>query len=169
MKLIIINLIFILLSGHPDKGSGYAVEMHTKETGSLNVNVLTQIERLITKKAGAELQQDSENTFKLNGHEVYTSVTIRKYAPDVYEESFYEIKNPANEYRLRLTKHPNGDSVLAIFIKENEKVINCHAAFDKQGKMYEEDPWGTNQGYTIDIFKFYQQYRDIFSKRVDGI
>ena len=168
MKIIVIKLALVLLWGSPDKGPECSAEMHTKESGSLNLKTLNQIETLLTKKAGAELKEDNENLFTLNGYSVHTSVTVRKYAPDIYEESFYEIQNPNNEYRLRLTKHPNGDSILAILMKKNEETINYHAAFDSQGKMYEEDPWGIGKGYTIDIFKIYQKYLQIFSQKIDA-
>jgi len=168
MKIIILKLVFVLFLGSPDKGPEYSAEMHTKESGSLNLKTLNQIETLLTKKAGAALKEDNENLFTLNRYSVHTSVTIRKYAPDIYEESFYAIQNPNNEYRLRLTKHPDGDSILAILMKENGETINCHAAFDAQGKMYEEDPWGIDKGYTIDIFKIYQKYLQIFSQKIDA-
>lgn len=167
MKLLIIKFAFIFLLGDPGNGEEAAC-MHTANTGDLNLRTLEKIESLITKKAGAELIEDNENTFHLNGYYVYTGVTVRRFAPSIYEESFYEIENPDNIYRMRLTKLPNGDQELAVMIKGEEGYENYHAVFNKRGEMFEEDPWGINEGYSIEIFKIYNKYRQIFSQRVDA-
>lgn len=168
MKLFLIKFAFVLFLGNPGVGEGTSNCVHTANTGDLNLQALEQIESLITKKAGAELIEDNENTFQLNGYYVYTGVTVRKFAPSTYEESFYEIENPDNIYRMRLTKLPNGDQELAVMIKGDEGFENYHATFNNQGEMFEEDPWGINEGYSIEIFEIYNKYRQIFSQKVDA-
>lgn len=168
MKLLLIKFAFIFLVGNAGTGQGSSPCMHTANTGDLNLETLEQIQDLITKKAGAELQKDHENSFSLNGYFVYTGVSVRKFAPSTYEESFYDIENPDNIYRMRLTKHPNGEQELAVMIKGDEGYENFHAAFDSQGIMFEEDPWGIDKGYSIKIFEIYNEYREIFSQRVDA-
>ena len=168
MKLLLIKFAFIFIIGNPGTDDGNAAYMHTENTGQYNLEALEQIQDLITKKAGAELQKDHKNSFSLNGYFVYTSVNVKKFAPSTYEESFYDIENPDNIYRMRLTKHPNGEQELAVMIKGDEGYENYHAAFDSQGIMFEEDPWGIDKGYSIEIFKIYNKYREIFSQRVDA-
>lgn len=168
MKLLFVKLALMVWLTNPGAGSDHNTCVHTEESGQFNLETLEQIENLIAKKAGADFSKDNENSFTLNGHFVYTGAKIRKYAPSIYEESFYEIENPENEYRMRLIKYPNGDKELAVLIKENNQIINYHAAFNALGEMFEEDPWGVNEGYSIEIFSAYNNYRTCFSERVDA-
>lgn len=167
MKLLVLSLFYILTLGNPELKSSSS--MHTANSGELNIAELDQIESIIRKKAGAEIEKNHDNSFVLNGQNVYSKVVVRRYSPSIYEESFYEIKNPNNEYRIRLVKNINGDRELAILIREDEKTISYHAVFDSQGMMFEDDPWGKTEGYTIDIFDLYKKYQKIFSQKVDAI
>jgi hypothetical protein len=166
MKFLVLNLAFILALGTLETtGSSLS---HTENSGKINLTVLDQIESLISKKAGAELEENHENSFVLNGHSVYTEVVVHRYGSDIYEESFFEIQNPENEFKLRLTKNINGDRILAILIKSEEGFKSLHACFDKNGKMLEEDPWGMNDGYSIEIFNLYNKYQILYSQRVNA-
>ena len=162
MKLLVLNLAFILALGTPEAAK------HTANSGSLNINALDQIENLIRKKAGAELEKNHENSFTLNGYNVFTGVTEHRFGPKVYEESFYEIKNPENVYRMRIVVEENGDREFAVLIHGNEGNINYHAVFDSNGVMLDEDPWGTYDGYTIEIFDLYKKYRKLYAEKVDS-
>jgi len=150
-------------------GNDKSSMMHTEKSGELNLTTLEQIEDLLSKKAGAKFERHNKNKFTLNGYAVCTEVDMSRFAPDVFEESFYEIANPANVYKLRLIKNPDGSRELAILIQGDEGLMNYHAVFDCSGIMFDEDPWGSNQGYTIEIFDVYKKYQQIFAKRVDGI
>ncbi len=165
MKILLVKLAFILSLGNP--GNNEYSKMHTTESGELNLSKLHQIESLIRKKAGAEFEKSHENSFTLNGYNVYTAVVDRNFGPDIYEESFYDVKNPDNIYKMRLIKNTYGEWELAVLIKENDGVSNYHACFDKFGRMLEDDPWGTHEGYTIEIFDLYRKYRKMYSKKVD--
>ena len=94
---------------------------------------------------------------------------MSRFAPDIFEESFYELENPDNIYKLRLIKHPDGSRELAVLIHGDEGLMNYHAVFDCKGIMFDEDPWDSNVGYTIEIFDMYNKYRQIFLKRVNGL
>lgn len=166
MKILLLKLVFILALWNPETNSSSCI--HTANSGEFNLAELDQIECLIRKKAGAELEKNHENSFTLNGHSVFSEVVIHRYGPSIFEESFYEIQNPNNEYRMRLVKNINGDRELAIMICENDRIVSYHAVFDSQGIMLEEDPWGKADGYSIEIFDLYEKYQKIFSQRVDA-
>jgi len=166
MKILVLKLVFILALGAPETTSSSM--RHTANSSELNLAVLDQIESLISKKAGAELEENHENSFILNGHSVYTEVVVRRYGSSIYEESFYETQNPNNEFRMRLVKDVNGNRELAVMIQGNEGFVNYHACFDLNGNMLENDPWGNGEGYSIEIFDLYKKYRQIYSQRVDA-
>ena len=166
MNILAIKLVFILAFGVPE--SINSSNTHNACSSELNLATLDQIESLICKKAGAELEKNHENSFILNGHDVYTEVVVRNYGPDIYEESFYEIQNPDNEFRMRLVKNVNGDRELAVMIRGKEGFVNYHACFDPNGHMLKNDPWGKNEGYTIKVFDLYKKYQKVYSQRVDA-
>ena len=166
MNILAIKLVFILAFGTPETES--VSHLHTANSSELNLAKLDQIENLISKKAGAELEKNHENSFILNGHDVYTEVVVRNYGASIYEESFYEIQNPDNEFRMRLVKNVNGDRELAIMIRGKEGFVNYHACFDINGHMLEDDPWEKNEGYTIKVFDLYKKYQKVYSQRVDA-
>ena len=166
MKFLLIKLVFILALGNPELDGSSCI--HTVNSGDTNLKSLSKIENLIRKKAGAELEKNHENSFVLNGHNVYTEVVSRKYGSSIFEESFYEIQNPDNVYRMRLVKNETGEYELAVMIHGNEGIENYHACFDITGKMLEEDPWGREDGYTIEIFDLYKKYRKIYSQRINA-
>ena len=165
MNLLVIKFIFILALGAPETES--VSQIHTANSGELNLVALEQIESLISKKAGFELE-NNENSFTLNGHDVYTEVVVRRYGPSIYEESFCETQNPNNKFRMRLVKNINGDQELAVMIQGDNGVISYHACFDSYGNMIEDDPWGIGEGYTIKTFDLYKKYRKVYSQRVDA-
>ena len=165
MNLLVIKFIFILALGTPETES--VSQMHTANSGKFNLVALEQIESLISKKAGFELE-NNENSFTLNGHDIYTEVIVRRYGPSVYEESFCETQNPDNKFRMRLVKNVNGDRELAVMIRGEEGFVSYHACFDLNGNMLEDDPWGKDEGYTIEIFDLYKKYRKIYSQKVDA-
>lgn len=167
MKVLLIKLVFLVVLGNPDS-NGTSCE-HSENSGNNNLATLKQIESLITKKAGAEFQENHINSFVLNGHDVYAKVKKSKFGPSVFEESFFEIDNPENIYKMRIVKDINGDIGFAVLINGEEGNLNYHAVFNSQGKMLEEDPWGNNIGYTIEIFNLYDKYRKIYAERVDAI
>ncbi len=167
MKVLLIKLVFLVVLGTPDTNSTSCE--HSENSGNTNLATLKQIENLITKKAGAEFQESNENSFVLNGYDVYTEVKKSKFGPSVFEESFFEIENPENIYRMRIIKDINGDIEFAVLINGQEGIVNYHAVFDSNGNMLPEDPWGNNEGYTIEIFNLYNKYRKIYAERVDAI
>lgn len=167
MKLLVIKLMLLVALGNPEVLN--ATKNHSATTGKLNLEELKQIESLVRKKAGAELEKSHENSFVLNGHNVYTEVISRRYGPTVFEESFYDINDPENEFRMRLVKNINGDQELAVLIRKNGKVLNYHACFDSNGNMLDYDPWGREDGYSIKIFELYKEYRKIYAQRVDAL
>ena len=166
MNLLVIKLVFVLALGTPETES--ISQLHTANSGEINLAKLDQIASLISKKAGSEVEKNNENSFILNGHDVYTEVVVRNYGPDIYEESFCEIQNPDNEFRMRLVKNVNGDRELAVMIRGEEGFVSYHACFDLNGNMLEDDPWGKDEGYTIEIFDLYKKYRKIYSQKVDA-
>lgn len=167
MKLLLIKFAFLLILGNPESNNASAT--HSESSGDYNLETLKQIESLLKKKAGAELQKNSKNTFQLNGYEVYTGVTCNRFGPSVLEETFYEIENPDNICKIRLVKNDNGDTEFAVLIKTNEGLRNYHAVFDYEGNMLEEDPWGIEEGYTIKTFDLYREYQKLFAQKVDKV
>lgn len=167
MKFLVVKLFIVLALGNSEPTNSSL--KHSANSGELNIAELDQIESIIRKKAGAELEKNHDNYFTLNGQTVYSKVVVRRYSPSIYEESFQEIENPENEYKIRLVKDINGDRELAIFIREGEQIISYHAVFDSEGIMLEEDPWGKNEGYTIEIFDLYKLYQAKFSQKVDAL
>lgn len=165
MQLLFVKLAFILIVVNPGTKSS---STHTENSGTSNLASLEQIEDLISKKVCAKFTHSHETAFELNGYYVYTKADIHRYAPSVYEESFYNVQNPDNVYRMRLVKLPDGEYEFAVLIKGEEGNINCHAVFNSDGSMIKDDPWGTNEGYTIKIFDIYNQYRNIFIQKVDA-
>jgi len=164
MKLLLMHLILFLSIGDPVATDVSA--QHTMHSGNINLSALQEIESLICKKAGAELNNNSENSFILNGCDVFTRVTHR-LGSKIYEESFYEIENPDNIYRIRLVITHEGDWELAVMIPDKNGYINYHAVFDTEGMMIEDDPWGISEGYTIETFDLYNKYRSLYSEKVD--
>ena len=164
MKLLLMHLILFLFIEDPVATDVSA--QHTMHSGNINLMALQEIESLICKKAGAELNKNSENSFVLNGYDVFTRVTHR-LGSKVYEESFYEIENPDNICRMRLVITPEGDWEFAVMIPDKDGYINYHAVFDPEGKMIEDDPWGISEGYTIETFDLYNKYRSLYSEKVD--
>ena len=165
MNILLIKLVFILALGTP--GTTSFSQPHTVNSGELNLATLDQIESLIRKKNENEIKNKNKKSFILNGHNGYTKIVVRRYGSSIYEESFYEIQNPDNEFRMRLVKNINGDSELAVLIRGEEGFVNYHACFDINGYMLEDDPWGKVEGYTIEIFDLYKKYQKIYSQRVD--
>lgn len=159
------TLLFLLLN--PNMGG--EIKCHSENSGDYNIKTLSDIQSDIRKKAGAEFQKSHQNSFVLNGCDVFTSVSEKRFAPTVYEEGFTEIDNPCNVYRMRITQDDEGYIVFAVFIKESDKIENYHAAFDPDGKMLEEDPWGNSEGYSIKIFDLYNKYYKIYSTKVNNI
>ena len=166
MKLLVIKLIFILAFGDPETS---ALALPNSATdGNINIAKLEQIEDLIRKKAGAEIEKNHENSFELNGYSVYTEVTVRNYGQSIYEEAFFEVDHPEKEFRMRLTVNENGERELAVMVHDEKGNVSYHACFDEFGIMFDEDPWGDVGGYTIDVFDLYKKYRNIYSQRVDA-
>ena len=165
MKVLVLKLVFILALGNPESINSSC--QHSADSGELNLTELKQIESLICKKAGAEFEKNHENSFTLNGHNIYTEVVIRRYGLNIYEESFCETQNPNNLFRLRLIKNINGDRELAVMIHEDEELVSYRARFDSNGFMLEDDSWKSDTEYTIEIFDLYKKYRKIYAQRVD--
>ena len=168
MKIFVLNLIFILALGTSET-MGFSPR-HTANSGEKNLATLEQIECLIHKNAGAELKKNYENSFTMNGHNIRTAVVVRRYGSNTYEEFFYEIQKPNNEFRIRLVINPNGNQELAVMIREDEGFNSYHACFDPDGIMLEDDPWGKNdESYTVEIFNLYKKYREIYAQKIDEI
>ncbi len=166
MKILLVKLVFIIALGNPEIDCNTT---HSSNSASANLDELQQIESLIRKKAGAEFNKNSKNSFELNGYNVFTEVTVRNYGPSTYEESFFDVNNPNHIYKMRLVKNTYGEIELAVLIHGEEGIENYHACFDEDGEMFEEDPWGQEENYTTEIFNVYKKYRDIYSKRVDAL
>ena len=167
MKFLIVNLILFLAFGNPDKSN--LSTSHSANTGQYNLNELNQIKTLISKKAGTDFEKNPVNTFTLNGYSVYTKVTEHHYGPSIYEESFYDVQNPENEYRMRLVINPDGERELAVMVHDNNNYINYHACFDEKGIMLDFDPWGEDDTYSINVFGLYDLYQKIYSEKVNKI
>ena len=167
MRTLILILVIILALG--TKETVRSSQPYSPNSSELNLTTLNQIEGLIRKKAGAELEKNSENSFTLNGQFVYSKVVLPRFSPSVYEESFYDLKNPDNVFKIRIVKNINGDRALAIMIHCKDGVVSCHACFDINGNMFIEDPWGKSEEYSIEIFDLYNKYSKIYSQKVDAI
>lgn len=167
MRILILNLVFILALGTTETVK--SSQPHLPHSNELNNTTLNQIEDLIRKKAGAELKKNNENSFVLNGYNVYTEVTVRRFGLSVYEESFYNLENPDKMFRMRIVKDVNGDRELAVMIHSKDGIVSYHACFDITGNMLQEDPWGKGEGYSIKIFDLYNKYRTLYAQSVDAI
>ena len=165
IKIILVSFFFIIMIGTLKAKD--VLNMHTANSGDFNLTALEQIENFIGKKTGIDFN-NYKDSFTLNGYNFNTRVDINRFSPSTYEESFSDTKNPENEFRVRLVKYLNGDQELAIYIHEGNKEINCHAAFDSQGNMLSEDPWGKTEGYTIEIFNLYDKYRKTYYQKVNA-
>lgn len=167
MRILILNIVFILALGTTEtiKSS----QPYSPNSNELNNTTLNQIEGLIRKKAGAELKKNNENSFILNGYNVYTEVIVRRFGLNVYEESFYNVENPDKMFRIRIVEDLNGDRELAIMIHGKDGAVSYHACFDITGNMLQENPWGKNEEYSIEIFDLYNKYRTIYEQSVGAI
>lgn len=168
MKIFVSILVFIIVAGIPETMS--FSPMHSENSGELNLVTLNQIESLIHKKVETDLKKNHKKSFSLNGHNIYTEVVEHRFGANIYKESFYEVQNPNNEFKIRLVINPNGNQELAVIIHCDKEFKNYHACFNPNGIMIENDPWGKNKGnYTIEIFNLYKKYREIYAQKIDEI
>ncbi|NOQ25529.1 MAG: hypothetical protein GQ564_09240 [Bacteroidales bacterium] len=168
MRILVSILVFILVAGIPETMS--FSPMHSENSGELNLRTLDKIESLIHKKVETDHTTNHKKSFSLNGHNFYTEVVEHRFGANIYKESFYEVQNPNNEFRIRLVINPNGNQELAVMIQGDEGFKNYHACFDPDGIMIEDDPWGKDKGnYTIEIFDLYKKYIEIYAQKIDEI
>lgn len=144
--------------------------IHSATSGELNLKTLNEIESIIRKKEESALNKNNKRFYLQNGHKIYRQVAEPRFGANIYKESFYEIQNPNNEFRIRLVVNPDGSQELAIFIRYDEEIKNYHACFDADGVFIEDDPWGKNdESYTVEIFNLYKKYREIYAQKIDEI
>jgi hypothetical protein len=166
LRILVSILVFILVAGIPETMS--FSPLHSENSGELNLRTLDQIESFIYKKIETDQNKNRKKSFSLNGYNVYTEVVEHRFGANIYNETFYEVLNPNNEFRIRLVINPNGSQELAVMIRCDEEFKNYHACFDPDGIMIEDDPWGKNKGnYTIEIFDLFKEYIEIYAQKID--